>query len=171
MAMREYACEKFSTLLNVPKSDKLCQNLEKCIFNWAVRLTKSQGEQPSWENIFFKDRYKTKFLSIHFNLKDPNSNLAERLKTDDVKVTDVVNMGPADLNPRGQYATSREKRRVEDLHRYALNAEEDDNYEGMFKCGKCKSMKTTFYQMQTRSADEPMTTFVTCKKCDNHWRC
>ena len=171
MAMREYACEKFSTLLQVPKSDKLCQNLEKCIFNWAVRVTKSQGDQPSWENIFFKDRYKNKFLSIQFSLKDPSNNLVEKLKTEKVRVTDVVMMGPGEIHPQGPHATSKEKRRVEELHRYALNAEEDENYEGMFKCGKCKSMKTTYHQLQTRSADEPMTTFVTCKNCDNHWRC
>ncbi|KAI6698696.1 hypothetical protein NL676_018815 [Syzygium grande] len=31
-----------------------------------------------------------------------------------------------------------------------------------FKCGRCGQRKTTYYQLQTRSADEPMTTFVTC---------
>jgi transcription elongation factor S-II len=29
----------------------------------------------------------------------------------------------------------------------------------IFKCGRCKQRKCTYYQMQTRSADEPMTTF------------
>jgi transcription elongation factor S-II len=29
-------------------------------------------------------------------------------------------------------------------------------------CPKCKNKKCTYYQMQTRSADEPMTTFLTC---------
>ena len=43
--------------------------------------------------------------------------------------------------------------------------------DGMFKCNKCKSMKTTYYQMQTRSADEPMTTFVTCNNCGAKWKC
>jgi transcription elongation factor S-II len=28
----------------------------------------------------------------------------------------------------------------------------------------------TYYQLQTRSADEPMTTFVTCVNCDNRWK-
>ena len=42
--------------------------------------------------------------------------------------------------------------------------------QGMFKCGKCKTYKTTYYQMQTRSADEPMTTFVTCLNCNNKWK-
>ena len=40
-----------------------------------------------------------------------------------------------------------------------------------FTCGKCKSNECTYYQMQTRSADEPMTTFVTCINCGNRWKC
>lgn len=32
-----------------------------------------------------------------------------------------------------------------------------------FQCGKCKKRQTSYYQMQTRSADEPMTTFVICQ--------
>jgi transcription elongation factor S-II len=40
-----------------------------------------------------------------------------------------------------------------------------------FTCRKCRSKKCTYYQMQTRSADEPMTTFVTCIDCGNRWKC
>lgn len=29
---------------------------------------------------------------------------------------------------------------------------------GQFPCGKCKSGNTTYFQLQTRSSDEPMTT-------------
>nr|ODN90589.1 transcription elongation factor S-II [Cryptococcus depauperatus CBS 7841] len=39
-----------------------------------------------------------------------------------------------------------------------------------FKCGRCQQRKCTYYQMQTRSADEPMTTFVTCTNCGNRWK-
>merc|ERR1719464_2294149 len=41
---------------------------------------------------------------------------------------------------------------------------------GMFTCGKCKGTRTTYFQMQTRSSDEPMTTFVTCLTCSNRWK-
>ena len=37
----------------------------------------------------------------------------------------------------------------------------------MFSCGKCKSKECTYTQLQTRSADEPMTTFVYCMACGN----
>ncbi|CAE6036724.1 unnamed protein product [Arabidopsis arenosa] len=39
-----------------------------------------------------------------------------------------------------------------------------------FKCGRCGQRKCTYYQMQTRSTDEPMTTYVTCVNCDNRWK-
>lgn len=38
-------------------------------------------------------------------------------------------------------------------------------------CRKCKrKTKCDYYQLQTRSADEPMTTFVTCLECDGRWK-
>ena len=42
-----------------------------------------------------------------------------------------------------------------------------------FRCGKCRKSNCTYYQMQTRSADEPMTTFVQCVTpgCGNRWKC
>lgn len=40
----------------------------------------------------------------------------------------------------------------------------------IFLCGKCKQRKCTYYQLQTRSCDEPMTTFVTCTVCANKWK-
>jgi DNA-directed RNA polymerase subunit M/transcription elongation factor TFIIS len=62
------------------------------------------------------------------------------------------------------------KSREKDMAMEMARTREED-YSGLFKCGKCKSVKTTYYQMQTRSADEPMTTFVTCKNCRNRWKC
>jgi DNA-directed RNA polymerase subunit M/transcription elongation factor TFIIS len=38
-------------------------------------------------------------------------------------------------------------------------------------CQRCKKKtRCDYYQMQTRSADEPMTTFVTCLDCDKRWK-
>ena len=39
----------------------------------------------------------------------------------------------------------------------------------IFKCYKCGKKKCSVSQAQTRSADEPMTTFVQCLICDNKW--
>jgi DNA-directed RNA polymerase subunit M/transcription elongation factor TFIIS len=41
---------------------------------------------------------------------------------------------------------------------------------GLFKCSKCGSDDTEDYEKQTRSADEPMTVFVHCRKCNAYFR-
>ncbi|NWX28443.1 TCEA3 protein, partial [Notiomystis cincta] len=40
----------------------------------------------------------------------------------------------------------------------------------LLQCGKCKKKNCTYNQVQTRSADEPMTTFVLCNECGNRWK-
>lgn len=38
-------------------------------------------------------------------------------------------------------------------------------------CGKCKQSKVAYSQAQTRSADEPLTTFCECTMCGHRWKC
>jgi DNA-directed RNA polymerase subunit M/transcription elongation factor TFIIS len=42
---------------------------------------------------------------------------------------------------------------------------------GEFVCinKKCRMKECIFFQLQTRSADEPMTTFIICTKCGKRW--
>ena len=40
----------------------------------------------------------------------------------------------------------------------------------MFTCRKCKSNRCTYYELQTPSADEPATIFVTCLDCGKNWK-
>lgn len=40
----------------------------------------------------------------------------------------------------------------------------------MFKCSRCKQRKCTYVQVQTRSADEPMTNFISCMNCGKQWK-
>jgi transcription elongation factor S-II len=165
--LRRFVVERCSTLLEIPSSDPICINLEKNILNYAIDVN-SCG-LPSWDNPDFVKMYKTKFLSIQYNLlKCPE--LKMNIQKKKVKTIDVVNMRPEKLWPDGPYAKEIEIKIHNDMRKeYMIN--ESKNQEGFFKCGRCKSKKTTYYQLQTRSADEPMTTFVSCLNCDKNWKC
>ena len=55
-----------------------------------------------------------------------------------------------------------------DYHR-VQDAKMNEGKEGFFQCEKCESMNTSFYQQQTRGADEPMTNFCECLACGHKW--
>ena len=38
-----------------------------------------------------------------------------------------------------------------------------------YKCGRCKEHNCSYTQLQTRCADEPMTTYINCLNCGNKW--
>ena len=38
-----------------------------------------------------------------------------------------------------------------------------------WQCNGCKQRKCTYYELQTRSADEPMTIFIQCLNCGKRW--
>lgn len=162
---REYVLNKLSSILEVPKTDTLCVNLEKSIFNHTVRNV----DEPSWENKWFSNMYKHKFLQIQYNmLKSPT--LKQKIINKDLKTSEVVELKPQHLWPGGPTDKTIEDRIIKDL-RKAYLAKENQNQEGFFTCNRCKTKKTTYYQLQTRSADEPMTTFVSCLNCGKNWKC
>ena len=40
----------------------------------------------------------------------------------------------------------------------------------LFKCTRCKKNHCSYYELQTRSADEATTVFITCLNCGKRWR-
>jgi len=168
-AIRPYVRDVFSGMLNHPAPI----NLEKSIFHYSVQKTKASGDIPSWENRVFKEIYKNKYCSILQHLKNPKCPLKDMINNKVIKSYTVPDMSPRQLWPDGPYDTLFKDRRMAEEHRRALAQamEEENNYDGMFKCGRCKGTRTSYYQMQTRSADEPMTCFVTCLVCQNRWKC
>ena len=52
----------------------------------------------------------------------------------------------------------------------AMVAKEVKVFSASLQCGRCKEKKVSYSQAQTRSADEPMTTFCECTVCGNRWK-
>ena len=113
--------------------------------------------------------YKQKARSLNFNLKDANNpDLRARVLNGDISPAILCALTSEELasdNKRDENVAIRKKMLEENIRGQQQQASTDQ-----FKCAKCKQRKTTFYQLQTRSADEPMTTFVTCVNCGNRWK-
>lgn len=166
--MRSYVLENFRSILGESKQDKNHFNMEKGLFNWAIRETKLKDEIPSWQNKLFKHRYKTKFLNIKFNL-EKSETFKNKLLKGEIDAIKVATMNSTAMWQDGPHAAAIIKRK-EDERKLYLSAKKENLPDGFFTCGKCKSKKTTYYQMQTRSADEPLTTFVSCLNCERNWK-
>ena len=112
----------------------------------------------------------TKIISIYSNLKKDsyieNTTFLERLKSGEINSEKIGVLSVYDIFPDNwkELLNAKSKR---DKIKYELKPEAMTN---LFKCRSCGSRETSYYEVQTRSADEPMTQFITCLKCDNRWK-
>ncbi|CAO3665468.1 unnamed protein product [Umbelopsis ramanniana] len=115
------------------------------------------------------DGYKNKVRSLILNLKNKrNPGLRESVVSGELSIKELCTMSIEDMASEEKKA--KDRKLAEEALFNARGAGSAQAETDMFMCGKCKGRKTTYFQMQTRSADEPMTTFVTCVLCGNRWK-
>jgi len=113
--------------------------------------------------------YKAKYRSLSFNIKNAkNPELRTSLLQGDISAAKLVKMTAQEM------ASEELKKEREKIEKFYLEASKTNTMNmtstDMFQCTKCGKRETGYYQMQTRSADEPMTTFHTCYNCGKRWR-
>jgi transcription elongation factor S-II len=96
-----------------------------------------------------------------------NEYILGQLKNGEIKAHMIAFMTHQELNPEKWHELIDAKIKRDKL-KYDTTIQASTN---MFTCRKCKSKNCTYYQLQTRSADEPMTTFVSCIDCSARWKC
>jgi len=144
-------------------NEKHSSNLEKGIFNYALKEADQRKIVKKWDNKHFVQIYLDRLRSIYTNLND---NIIEQINSEAIKAHVVAFMTHQELNPE-KWQVLIEKKIIKDKNKFESNLEASTD---TFTCRKCKSKKCTFYQQQIRSADEPMTTFVTCLDCGNRFK-
>jgi transcription elongation factor S-II len=154
---------KFHEIL---KDEKNTNNLEKGIYNYALKEATNRKVVKKWDNPYFVQIYVDRVRTMLFNLKT-NPHLLEDVESGNVKTQQIAFMTHQELKPE-RWTNLIEEKIKRDKCKYETQIEAATD---SFKCRKCHSNKCTYYQMQTRSADEPMTTFVTCIDCGNRWKC
>ncbi|KAG7268271.1 hypothetical protein CRUP_036255 [Coryphaenoides rupestris] len=134
--------------------DELGAQIEECIFQ-------------EFKNTDMK--YKNRVRSRISNLKDvKNPNLRRTVLCGSVSPERMANMSAEEMasDELREMRKNLTKEAVRDHQMATTGGTQTD----LFTCGKCKGKRCTYTQVQTRSADEPMTTFVFCNDCGNRWK-
>ena len=149
------------------KDDEIINKLETGILDNVCEICDRRKIVKKWENINFKKIYLNKCRSIYTNL-DTKSYIKNDYLINEMIVNPgyIGKMNYQELFPKHWKKLLDNKfKREEAMYKNQQHAMTDE-----FKCRRCKSRKTSYYELQTRSADEAMTIFITCLNCGNRWK-
>ena len=152
---------------NLLGQESLGRNAERSVYNWAVETANARNIVKRWSNEAFAVLYIGKARTLAWNLTNQGHLTAEvacgRLKARELGGLSHPEMAPDKWKTVIEDKIKRDKRNQEVPMESAATDE--------FQCYRCRKRRCTYYELQTRSADEPMTTFVHCLECGNHWKC
>jgi transcription elongation factor S-II len=145
-------------------STKHANNLEKGIHNWALKEATSKKVVKKWDNPFFVQIYLDHLRSVFTNLK--NENIIKMVSNGEIKSHEIAFMTHQEMNPE-KWESLIKAKSIKDKNKFEQNVEANTD---RFTCGKCRSKNCSYMQLQTRSADEPMTIYVSCNQCGKRWK-
>ena len=147
------------------ENEKHSSNLEKGIFNYALKEATNRKVVKKWDNPYFVQIYLDRLRSIYLNLK--NTEILEQIKSEAIQAHTVAFMTHQEMRP-DKWQELIDAKIIKDKNKFEINVEASTD---TFTCRKCKSNKCTYYLQQTRSADEATTIFVQCLTCGQKWKC
>jgi transcription elongation factor S-II len=168
-AIREKVIANFAGLFG---SEDMSKEFELHMLHALVERSKKEGIDVDWTNRTFWNMYRSRAISLYENMLGRNSyvqndeNILEKIKAGEIDLKNVAEMSYMDMCP------SRWKETIEKIIEQEKKLYSNQQNGGIIMwCSSCKKKtKCDYYQLQTRSADEPMTTFVTCLECDRRWK-
>ena len=162
MKLRKRVVDTFTSILS---NEAKSRNLEKSIYNHSLDKADAHHIPKRWENKIFLQLYLDTFRRLYFTLKKPE--VKDKIDTGVFLCKDMAYKSHQELYPE-KWSEEIENKRIRLENKYFPKIEASTD---TFECRRCKKNRCTYYQAQTRSADEPMTTFVTCLDCGNRWKC
>ena len=158
----------FSSLLN--NDTEKAKQIEQSIYEYSKKTSKKRNILPLCTNDIFKKIYLSKSISLFSNIDKHsyinNTSLITKINKENLNLKNIAFMSYQELFPEHSKQFLDEKFKREKL----MYEEKQESMTDQFKCGRCKQRKCTYYELQTRSADEGMTIFITCLNCGWRWR-
>ena len=99
-ATRNHVREKFAETLGLTTDHPIPFNMEKSVYNWAIRRSKQLNDPASWESQTFRDRYKLRYSSIIFNLQT-SEQFRKKVLDEDIKSSTIALMTSTGMQPEG----------------------------------------------------------------------
>ncbi|XP_069080217.1 transcription elongation factor A protein 3-like isoform X3 [Pleurodeles waltl] len=137
--------------------------------------TNCEQKAAEIEDYIYKDvkatdmKYRNRVRSRISNLKDPkNPNLRRNVLCGAISAERIAGMTSEEM-ASDELKELRSTLTQEAIREHQM-AKTGGTQSDFLQCGKCKKKNCTYNQVQTRSADEPMTTFVLCNECGNRWK-
>jgi len=159
------------SILNKELNDeRLTRQIEQQLFNLSIKVAKEKCMKRIWDNVLFKQLYISKIRSFYSNICETsyiqNPDFKQKILTGSIKVEDIPQLSVYDIYP-DNWTELLDKKIQRDKLKYEMKPQAMTD---QFKCRKCSSRSCSYYEVQTRSADEPMTQFISCLECGNRWK-
>jgi len=163
-ALRDKVIETFNEIMEDLDSPS---SLEEAILHVVCEQAIKENIEIDWNNKIFWNMYRSKAISFYeYIRRNKESVLITKLKSGEFTYRQFAEMTAVDLYP-AKWKECIERVIESEKKLYAKN----ESASIFMWCSNCKKKsKCDYYQLQTRSADEPMTTFVTCLECDRRWK-
>lgn len=140
------------------------RNLERAIYNASLAKCERLGAAKLWSNSMFVDVYLRTFHYVLYALE--YTHIHEAIRAMEIRPHALPFMTHQEIFPQKWASLLDNKvKREQNMFKSNVQASTDS-----YTCRRCKGKECTFYQMQTRSADEPMTIFISCIVCGNQWK-
>lgn len=154
---RSNICKELGTYFD---NEKDIINFEKGVYNWTVKESTNKKVVKKWDNPFFVQIYLDRLRSIYNNLQK-SDRLTKMVNSGEIKAQEIAFMTHQEICPE-KWEELIKAKSIKDKNKFEQNLEAMTD---TFTCRKCKSKKCSYYALQTRSSDEPMTLFITCLDC------
>lgn len=144
--------------------------LEKSIFESAFNYALKNHVARSWKSHVFIEIYRqivrSVFSNIHPDSPVKNPRLLSRVLDGEFPLHEIPSMTSYEMFPEKWFELRDKQLQREQKILEGNKSRATDQ----FKCRRCNKRECTYYELQTRSADEPMTCFISCLNCGKEWR-